>query len=66
MAALVSSLSQCSMKLSLKKITYTIVDGRKVTLLFTKSKEGTHIELNFEAVAQNPIELQQDGHKRMI
>lgn len=54
------------MKLSLKKITYTIVDGRKVTLLFTKSRVETYIESNFEAEAQNPIELQQDGHKRMI
>lgn len=47
-------------------ITYTIADGRKVSITFTSKENETVIEEIFEAEATNPIELQRGGWQAIL
>jgi uncharacterized protein YndB with AHSA1/START domain len=47
-------------------IAYTLGDGRKVHMTFTKKGETTFITIDFEAETQNPIEMQQGGWQAIL
>ena len=47
-------------------IAYTIGDGRKVIVKFTKEKESTKITIEFEAENTNPIEMQRNGWQSIL
>ncbi len=43
-----------------EKIKYTTSDGRKSTILFTNTKEGTKVSETFEPEAETPRDIQQN------
>ena len=47
-------------------IDYTLGDGRKVTILFSKNGNGTKIVQTFEAEGTNPIEMQRGGWQAIL
>ena len=47
-------------------IAYTIEDGRKVRVTFTKNNEKTRVVETFEAESTNPIEMQRDGWQAIL
>lgn len=51
---------------SLKKIAYTIGDGRKVVTNFSENGGKTVIETEFEAESQNPVEMQKGGWQAIL
>jgi uncharacterized protein YndB with AHSA1/START domain len=49
-----------------ERIDYTLGDGRKVTILFSKNGKGTKIIQTFEAEGTNPIEMQRGGWQAIL
>jgi uncharacterized protein YndB with AHSA1/START domain len=49
-----------------REIAYTIGDGRKVRVLFTKQGNDTHVTETFEAENQNPLEMQRGGWQAIL
>jgi uncharacterized protein YndB with AHSA1/START domain len=47
-------------------IQYTIADGRKVTIKFSATENGTYIEETFEAETQNPEDMQKMGWQMIL
>jgi uncharacterized protein YndB with AHSA1/START domain len=47
-------------------ISYTMDDGRKVTVTFAKEGNGTHVTESFEAESMNSLELQQGGWQAIL
>jgi uncharacterized protein YndB with AHSA1/START domain len=48
-------------------IVYSITDGRKVEVMFTKDNDTrTKISTTFEAESTNPIEMQRDGWQAIL
>lgn len=47
-------------------IEYTMGDGRKVDVTFTKEGDKTKIVENFEAESTNPLEMQQGGWQSIL
>ena len=47
-------------------IEYTIGDGRKVKITFTKDGNQTHVTEVFEAESQNPLEMQKGGWQAIL
>lgn len=48
-------------------IEYTLGDGRKVSVHFTKMEDGsTHVMESFEAESQNPVEMQRQGWQSIL
>ncbi len=50
----------------LKKIEYDIVDGRKVSIIFTAEGDKTRVTETFEAEGANPIEMQRGGWQAIL
>lgn len=49
-----------------KKMTYHLLDDRKVIVLFTKTDRGTHVEVTFDTEEENSIELQEMGWQAIL
>lgn len=49
-----------------EKIAYTIGDGRKVEVLFSKSGQSTEVVESFDAENTNPHEMQRDGWQAIL
>jgi len=49
-----------------KRITYQLVDGRKVWIKFEKEGEGVQITETFEPEQENSIELQRQGWQAIL
>lgn len=47
-------------------ITYTLGDGRRVTVMFTPKGNGTYVEETFEAENQHPEEFQKAGWQAIL
>jgi hypothetical protein len=48
-------------------IAYSLTDGRKVELIFTKDDDArTKMATTFEAESTNPIEMQRDGWQAIL
>lgn len=47
-------------------IAYTLSDGRKVKITFTKNGSETRVVETFEAEAENPVEMQQAGWQAIL
>jgi len=48
-------------------IEYTMGDGRKVSVHFTKMEDGsTHVMESFEAESQNPVDMQRQGWQSIL
>jgi len=52
--------------LPLKKIAYTLGDGRKVEVLFESHLEGVRVTLVFDPEAENSLELQKNGWQAIL
>ena len=50
----------------LESIKYTMDDGRVSDITFTQQGNATYIVQNFEAEAENPVELQQGGWQAIL
>ena len=50
----------------MERIDYTMGDGRKVTIVFSKTNGKTKIVETFEPEKYNPIELQHDGWQAIL
>lgn len=48
------------------KISYTLLDDRKVTITFTQTKNGVQIIETFEAETENTLELQKLGWQAIL
>ena len=48
------------------KISYTLLDDRKVTITFSPTENGIQITETFEAENQNPLELQKLGWQAIL
>lgn len=51
---------------TLKHITYTIADGRQVTIDFEKRPDTVNIVVEFDAENQNSIEMQRQGWQSIL
>lgn len=49
-----------------REIAYTIGDGRKVRVLFTKQGSNTHVSETFDAENENPLEMQRGGWQAIL
>lgn len=49
-----------------KKFSYTMPDGRKVSVNFKSNNNQTEVDIEFDAENENPIELQRDGWKAIL
>lgn len=49
-----------------QSISYEMADGRAVNLKFFESNAQTHIDIEFDAEDQNPIEMQQQGWQAIL
>lgn len=49
-----------------KKIAFTLGDGRKVTIDFIKTNNGTKIQESFEAEKANPLKAQEMGWQAIL
>ena len=47
-------------------IAYTMEDGRKVRVTFTKNNTGTKVVETFDPEGTNPIEMQRDGWQAIL
>ena len=47
-------------------IAYTMGDGRKARVTFTKKKNATHLETTFEAESNNSVDLQRGGWQAIL
>lgn len=52
--------------IDLKKITYTMSDGRQVTTTFEDIDSTTKVTTTFDAETENPIEMQRDGWQAIL
>ena len=52
--------------LTYKKISYTLLDDRKVTISFSQTENGIEIKEVFEAENENSIELQKNGWQAIL
>lgn len=50
----------------LKKIVYTMTDGRQATVLFEAGDHQTEVRVIFDPETQNSIELQRDGWQAIL
>ncbi|MDA3615552.1 SRPBCC family protein [Polluticaenibacter yanchengensis] len=50
----------------LRKIVYTIADGRKVTITFEEKDNSTIVSTEFEAENTHPVEMQQAGWQAIL
>ncbi|QIL41244.1 polyketide cyclase [Pedobacter sp. HDW13] len=50
----------------LKKIEYTLGDGRKVSIIFDALSEGTRVTETFDPEGTNPIEMQRGGWQAIL
>lgn len=50
----------------LKKISYTMEDGRKATTEFSDLNGKTKVTTTFDAESQNPVEMQRDGWQAIL
>jgi len=50
----------------LKKIVYTMTDGRQATVLFEAGDNQTEVTVIFDPETQNSIELQRDGWQAIL
>jgi uncharacterized protein YndB with AHSA1/START domain len=50
----------------LKKIVYTMTDGRQATVLFEAGDNQTEVTVIFDPETQNPIDLQRDGWQAIL
>ena len=48
------------------KLSYTLLDDRKVTITFSQTENGIQITETFEAENQNPLELQKLGWQAIL
>lgn len=49
-----------------KKITYTIPDGRMVTIHFEKHGDNTKVLTTFDVESENPVEMQKAGWQAIL
>ena len=49
-----------------EKISYTLLDDRKVTISFLQTENGIEITETFEAENENPLELQKNGWQAIL
>lgn len=49
-----------------KKLAYTMLDGRKATILFDEIEATTKVEISFDAEMENPIDMQRDGWQAIL
>lgn len=49
-----------------KKITFTLLDGRKATTEFEAIGGGTNVTTTFDAEQNNPIDMQRDGWQAIL
>ena len=49
-----------------KHISYTMSDGRKVTVDFTAGSDGTHVSETFDAESENPVDMQRAGWQAIL
>ena len=47
-------------------ITYTMGDGRNARVTFSEHKEGTNVEIQFEAETTHSMEMQRDGWQAIL
>ncbi len=47
-------------------IKYTLADGRKVSITFTKEGDVTRVVETFEAETENPVEMQRGGWQAIL
>ncbi len=47
-------------------IAYTLADGREVKITFSSLGPNTHIEQEFEAEGENPVEMQKAGWQAIL
>lgn len=50
----------------LKKIVYTMTDGRQATVLFEAGDNQTEVTVIFDPETQNPIDFQRDGWQAIL
>jgi len=50
----------------LKRIAYTMADGRACEILFEEVDGGTQVTENFDAETQNPVEMQRAGWQSIL
>jgi len=49
-----------------EKLSYTMLDDRKVEILLYKTDQGTYISVEFEAENENPVEMQKSGWQAIL
>ncbi|MCC5916409.1 MAG: SRPBCC family protein [Cryomorphaceae bacterium] len=49
-----------------EKLLFTLTDGRKIEVEFTKYEDGTNVVITFDAETQNPIEMQRNGWNTIL
>ncbi len=49
-----------------KTFTYTMTDGRKVTVDFKRNGSNTHVTVTFDAESENPVDMQRDGWQAIL
>ena len=49
-----------------KKITYTMLDGRRATTLFDIQSDKTKVTTTFDAENENPVEMQRTGWQAIL
>jgi uncharacterized protein YndB with AHSA1/START domain len=49
-----------------EKIAYTMDDGRKAEVLFTKDGNNTDLKVTFDAETENPVEFQRGGWQAIL
>lgn len=47
-------------------LSYTLADGRIVSVAFSEKDNGTYIEETFEAENQNPVDMQREGWQAIL
>lgn len=47
-------------------ISYSMEDGRRVTILFSTDGKTTHVKESFDAESENPVEMQQAGWQAIL
>ncbi|KGE13426.1 SRPBCC family protein [Sphingobacterium deserti] len=49
-----------------KRIAYAMPDGRQVDINFDEHRDGTAVEITFDAESENPIDMQRDGWQAIL
>ncbi|MER3374957.1 MAG: SRPBCC family protein [Allomuricauda sp.] len=50
----------------MKKISYTMTDGRQATTLFEETDDNTLVTTTFDPEDQNPMDMQRDGWQAIL